>query len=115
MDFDRNSSHFGNPDILTARGKYDGFVAKYSAAGQFLWAQQMRGAEADRHYDQVHAIAVDNSGDVYVGGQFALDADLGVTTLNCGAGKTDAFCSKLDGNRRSAYGLTAGVLTSENW
>ncbi len=97
MDFDRNSSHLGNPDILTARGKFDGFVAKYSSAGQLLWATRMGGAETDGFYDQVQAMAVDNSGNVYLGGQFALDADFGVTTLNS-AGKTDAFVAKLDGN-----------------
>src|SRR5690554_6799470 len=46
---------------LTSNGVKDIFVCKLDSEGNFLWAKQMGGATNDTG----HAIAVDNSGDVY--------------------------------------------------
>jgi len=62
IDFNRG----GSGGILTAVGNYDVFLAKYDAAGNFLWAKTMGGSRTD--YGQ--GIAVDDSGNVYVTGYF---------------------------------------------
>ena len=72
VDFDQAATHPGdathppNTDILTSLGNLDGFVAKYSSAGDFLWARRMGGAEGDI----ASALAIDSLGHVYVVGNF---------------------------------------------
>jgi hypothetical protein len=46
-------------------GSADAFVAKYSAAGELLWTEQLGAAG----YDAADAVRVDESGNVYVAGQ----------------------------------------------
>jgi hypothetical protein len=46
-------------------GSADAFVAKYSAAGELLWSEQLGAAG----YDAADAVSVDESGNVYVAGQ----------------------------------------------
>lgn len=97
MDFDRNASHSGDSDVLTARGYSDAFVAKYSPQGQYLWARRMGGDSTLSSDDLVQCMAIDNADNVYIGGKFAQNADFGPQILNS-VGNTDAFVAKLDGN-----------------
>jgi len=46
-------------------GDWDGFLVKYDASGKLLWKQQL-GTPAE---DWFNAVAVDSSGNVYVGGE----------------------------------------------
>lgn len=45
-------------------GAYDGFVAKFTAAGSLVWANYLGGSDIDRAY----AVEVDSIGQVYVAG-----------------------------------------------
>jgi hypothetical protein len=76
IDFDLGGSHPGNVDLLTPSGDgYDGFVAKYDADGEFLWARSFGGpGDPD---DLPWRIATDGFGNAYVSGEFNGSADFG--------------------------------------
>jgi hypothetical protein len=56
----------GSGGLLTSAGGYDVFLAKYDAAGNYLWAKNMGGITHDYGWD----VAVDGSGTVYVTGRY---------------------------------------------
>jgi hypothetical protein len=74
---------------LTSAGKMDVFVAKYSAAGEVLWARRAGGSE----YVWGTAIAVEAGGNAYVTGVFEGTAAFGNVTLT-GAGDLELFVAK---------------------
>lgn len=83
---------------LTLTGKQDGFVVKLDAAGNFAWARQFAGTGADV---TVHAMDIDPSGNIYIGGVFSgtSDFDPGSGTLHFSTAAVtqyDAFLTKLD-------------------
>jgi PKD repeat protein len=75
---------------LTAAGGYDGFVARYTTAGSFVWAQRFGGASLDT----VTAMGIDGSGNAFAIGYFAGSGDFGSTNLT-GAGGNDVFVVKV--------------------
>jgi len=80
---------------LTSAGNWDIFVQKLDASGNYLWAKQMGGTDAD--YGR--SIALDAAGNVYITGQFrgTADFDPGAGTANLtSAGNWDIYISKLD-------------------
>ncbi|HYE19319.1 MAG TPA: SBBP repeat-containing protein [Tepidisphaeraceae bacterium] len=80
--------------LLPAVGLRDVFVAKYSPDGALLWAVTAGGVGDDR----AMSIAVDRSGDAYVGGAFKGTADFRPgrrTFALTSAGGDDAFLWKL--------------------
>ncbi len=79
---------------LMNNGDGAGYVAKYDAANQLLWARAMGGSGAGNAV-QTAAVAVDAAGNVVVTGTFTGSADFGATTLTS-LGGTDAFVAKLD-------------------
>jgi hypothetical protein len=98
--------------ILTSAGGRDIFVAKYSAAGNLIWAKSIGGTSDDRGT----GIAVD-AGYVYVSGQFYQGGPItiGGTTLTS-AGGWDMLVMKMDRSDGSiswakSYG-TAGTATN---
>ena len=76
---------FNSPTIsfgsisLTNSGNYNFFVAKYDANGNIIWARNAGGTSDNC----ANAVAVDNSGNVYVTGYFANNSTMifGTTTL----------------------------------
>src|SRR5262249_31786455 len=84
---------------ITSAGLPDAFVAKYTAAGRFVWARPFGGGGASGRCLGM-AIAVDGSGNVYTTGDFCgtVDFDPGSGTLNIESvdNNTDAFVVKLD-------------------
>jgi hypothetical protein len=62
---------------LTAVGSHDGFVAKYSVAGELIWAHRFGGAGVDR----AAKLAIDPSGNLWVAGEYS-----GTTDFDPGAG-----------------------------
>ncbi len=76
---------------LTSAGDTDMFVAKYDAAGTFLWARSAGGLNGETG----HGIGVDKSGNVVVTGYFIGDAVFGATTLTS-MGADDVFVAKYD-------------------
>ena len=74
---------FGGTPVPNA-GSFDGFLAKYTPAGQVAWVQTSRGPGFDGWY----GVALDASGSPYVAGGFAGVAQVGPYTLT-GAGPRD--------------------------
>lgn len=79
VDFDPSGATF----LLSSAGMGDGFVAKYTSTGQFLWAFRFGGADRD----EANALAFDQSNNVYVTGFFRgsnvdFDPGAGVANLN---------------------------------
>ncbi len=91
-DFDPGLDSF----IVNAAASDALFVLKLDAAGDFVWVRTLEGTSS---YGM--AIALDNAGNVLIGGQFdgTVDFDPGVGTENAtAAGLMDGFVLKLDAN-----------------
>lgn len=84
------SATFGSQTI-TSSGAQDIFIAKYDNAGIFQWVQSAGGAGADIG----NGIAVDNTGNVFVTGEFAGTATFGSASLSSMNGSVDVFTTKL--------------------
>jgi len=94
-------------DTLKSGGGTDIFLAKYDAAGKYLWAIKMGGTAAD--YGQ--GVTVDAAGNVYVVGYFVLKATFnpaGGDTLRAGAGFNDIFVAKYDANGNYKWAVNMG-------
>jgi hypothetical protein len=86
--------------------KYDIVVAKYSPAGDVIWAKNFGGHNDDIAY----GIKLDGLGNLYVGGTFdsaATFGSLGVITSN-GTQKNDAFLLKMDTTGNPVWIQTGG-------
>jgi hypothetical protein len=93
---------------LSAQGPYDFFLAKYSAAGNLLWARDIGGAQS---YTFANALAVDSSGNVYVTGSFNQTAHFDPTSsagdrTSPGANE-DLFVAKYDSNGQYVWADSA--------
>lgn len=74
---------------LTSQGGLDIFLARQNAAGDFLWATSAGGYDHER----AGAIALDNSGNIYVAGSFEYRTTFGSATLVSNGGE-DVFLAK---------------------
>jgi hypothetical protein len=74
---------------LTEDDNGDMFIAKMDALGNWLWAKQTGG----NSYSEARYMAVDETGNLFVSGQFAAKATVGDTTL---VSSGTNFISKLD-------------------
>lgn len=89
-----------NPDpihtnIETSLGSYDTYLAKYTAAGDYVWGLSYGGSGAD-----IPEKVIVNNGNVYVGGSFSETVDLDPSTgtnIFTAAGQ-QAYLSKFDTN-----------------
>lgn len=82
---------------LTANS-LDGFLLKLDAAGNFIWAKQIRGmTNLTGNYNQIFSIAIDVFGNIYFTGRYQgltdFDPGPGVFSLNAG---NQCFIVKLD-------------------
>jgi len=82
------SATFG-PYTLTSSGFGDLFIVKYNSAGVVQWAKNIDGSYLYFPYN----VAVDNTGNCYVLGNFSHSVTIGTTTLNT-SGATDMFIAK---------------------
>ncbi len=84
--------------LLTSNGQFNAFLAKYSPAGDLLWAFSLGGT----YRDYMQAITVDTDGNIIVSGFFTntvdFDPGAGVAELitNDGITSWDAFVAKYD-------------------
>ncbi len=89
VDFDPGAGTFN----LSSSGGTDMYIAKYSAAGNFLWAGSIGG-----YNDSPSAMVLDPTGNLFVGGYFQGAGDFnpgaGVYTLT-GPGSYDIFLVKV--------------------
>lgn len=67
VDFDPGATHIDDKDILTPAAGQDAFVAKYTAAGAFVWAAPLGMSNGQATFD---AVAVDSTGNVFASGHF---------------------------------------------
>ena len=105
-DFDPNAG----VQTFTASGisgLADVFVVKLNTNGSLIWARQLGGPDDDRGY----GIALDNSGNVLLTGEFAstVDFDPGSGTQNLTAvSRADVFILKLDGSGNLVWAKSVG-------
>ena len=97
---------FGS-SALTSNGASDVFIAKYDAAGNALWAQKAGGTDFDAGF----GIAVDNSGNSYITGQFRGSATFGSTTLT-NSGNANVFIAKYDASGNALWAEKLGGTTN---
>ncbi|MFA6545891.1 MAG: immunoglobulin domain-containing protein, partial [Limisphaerales bacterium] len=97
---------------LTSSGPQDGFLMKYSNAGQLLWVRSLGGPG----YDDVKAVAVDTSGNACLVGQFQGIATFGSTRLtNTSASSySDAFVAKFDTDGTNIWARALGVAAIDD-
>lgn len=93
---------FGNIDITSSGGR-DIFIAKMDTNGNFIWAVTAGGAQDDWNFD----IAVDESGNTYITGDFTSTAYFGDTQL-ISAGNEDIYIAKIDSNGNFVWAVMAG-------
>ncbi len=85
---------------LTSSGSYDIFIAKYNNTGNFQWAKQAGGTQADIS----NSITLDNSGNVLIAGQYMGTASFdsyNITSLvnpQSGLDCINSFLAKYDSN-----------------
>lgn len=98
-DFDPGEGTYN----LTAFGQEDTYVQKLDAEGHLLWVNQLGGKDFDMGY----SLALDNSNNVYVLGQFAgtsdFDPGVGVNELVSDNGSYDIFLQKFDAEGNSIW------------
>jgi len=63
----QGSVNFGTQTLVATHE--DGFIAKYDAAGNFLWVKQLEGS----NYERVRDLAIDNQENIYVAGTYSSD------------------------------------------
>jgi hypothetical protein len=113
-----NSTADFNPDTavaytLTSAGAQDVYVVKLDSEKNFMWAVRVGGAAQDFAY----AIAVSNSGYVYVCGKFTGTADFDPSAANynlTSAGGSDIFILKLDTASNFIWAKQIGSTGDDN-
>ena len=85
--------NLGGGSLKATAGGYDLFVAKFDAKGSPVWSKSYAGTG-----DEIPAdIAIDETGAVYVTGNFTNTINLGSGATLTSAGGTDLFLAKLSG------------------
>lgn len=113
----RGTASFGNGAVsFTAPGALsDVFIAKYDAAGNFLWARALSGPQADT----VRCAVADSAGNIFVGGAFEQQITVGAQTLTVQGNQlaNDGFLAKYAANGDFAWvkqlGEPSGGSSSE--
>ncbi len=107
-DFDPSSGVFN----LTSNGSDDIFIVKTNAQGDFLWARNLGGTQAD----VPTKITCDLSGNIYLTGYFAGIADFnpesGTSNL-ISAGGNDVFITKLNSLGQLVWAKNIGGSTDD--
>lgn len=93
----------GSGNIIS-NGANDFFAAKYTSTGDFLWATG-DGSTAD---DSSVSIACDDSGNVFVTGEFSGEMEFGSTSLNA-SGTTDIYLAKYNSDGDFQWAKKAGT------
>lgn len=94
----------------SALGNGDIYVAKYSSTGSLLWVRQFGGNNSDRAIN----IAVDNSGFVYVTGQFFGTVNFDGNIVQAGGTSKDIFLIKLNPAGTVLWAISEGGSGQEN-
>jgi len=97
---------------LTASGKQDIFISKFSPDGQFIWAKQI----GDASHNQANAgmcVKADSFGHIYVSGIFTGDPDFNPgsgTHVLSASGSSDGFLLKMDSAGNYQWAVNVGPV-----
>ncbi|MDH3589388.1 MAG: SBBP repeat-containing protein [Gammaproteobacteria bacterium] len=109
----QGSATFGasepNETTLTVAPNGGMFIARYDSSGALMWAEQAGGVTGSATGT---GIAVDVSGNSYVGGEFSGSATFGITVLTS-AGSEDIFIAKYDGSGTPLWAEQAGGTSAD--
>ncbi|MDP2388493.1 MAG: SBBP repeat-containing protein [Bacteroidota bacterium] len=98
---------------LSSSGYAEVFVSKLDVSGDFVWAKQLGGGT----YDAGNGIAVDDSGNVYIAGNFSGIADFdpgsGTYNLTSVSNTADIFISKLNSSGNLVWAKQIGSSDSD--
>jgi acyl dehydratase len=93
---------------LTSSGSHDLFLAKYSASGALLWAENMPG-QTSGSVGQGAGVAIDGLGNIYVTGNYsgtvAFDPSSSAHNLTSPTGGFDVFVAKYDPNGKALWAM----------
>lgn len=92
---------------LTSAGDSDTYIAKFDPAGNLVWVKQIGGPG----FDQGREIALDNAGNIYVGGRWfdgSITIAPGITLENFG--NNDVFVAKFDRDGNAMWAQRGGNL-----
>lgn len=96
---------------LTSAGGDDAFVAKFTAAGQPIWAKSFGDAQGQG----ISGVGVDTNGNVYVTGSFYGSINFGGGSLQAsGEFYSDVFLAKLDPNGNHVWSARYGDDNVQN-
>ncbi|MCX6270792.1 MAG: SBBP repeat-containing protein [Bacteroidetes bacterium] len=95
---------------LTNSGYIDLFLVKYNANGHVVWAKTANGPGND----EVRAVAVDPSGNIYISGEFdGSFLNFGTITLTSN-GNADLFLARYDSDGNVVWARSTGGLSTES-
>ncbi|MCX6276214.1 MAG: hypothetical protein NTV09_13520, partial [Bacteroidetes bacterium] len=105
-EFSNNSIVFGNDTLQFLGGNNDGFVVKYDAAGNVVWAKCFGGVSDDA----VHDIVCDATGHIYITGNFYSSQISigGILVNNTNGNLSDVYIAKLDGAGNVGWAIGEG-------
>jgi len=107
-DFDPDTGTYN----LTSVGSFDVFFAKYNNSGNYLWAKNVGGTS----FDAGTCIALDDSGYIYLTGNFQGTADFdpdGGTQNLTSAGSYDIFFAVYDNNGTYLWAKKVGGTSND--
>jgi hypothetical protein len=111
MDFDPGA---GSHVLSSIDVTDDIFICKLDAAGNYEWARQLGGGDAE----YVYGITTDAGGNVYTTGYFNFTTDFdpgpGTFNLSSNAGSADIFISKLDAAGNFSWAKAMGGTGFDN-
>jgi hypothetical protein len=93
---------------LIAAGGSDLFIAKFSPAGVHVWSKRFGGAGSET----VNSIALDSSGNIFIGGGFYGTANFGGANVTS-AGDADAFLAKYSPEGIYLWHVTFGAASTD--
>ncbi len=99
--FTHSASFSGNS--ITSSGKYSAFITKYNSSGNVQWVEK-GGACCDT--TQFRSVAVDENNDVYVSGNFNVNADF--DSFNFTASSTDCIILKYNSSGNVLWAKQGG-------
>jgi|GEM_PF-4121406 len=102
------TENFGGISLTSAGSNYDLFVLKMNASGNVLWAKNFQGVASN-------SIVSDASGNIYMGGTFAISATFGSITISqpTQVSTYDVYLAKLDPNGTPVWAQKYGGTNND--